>query len=131
VLYYVRDTLACFSQHLFTGARSLPSNVRRRDVTVHTRLIAVLGLEAVFRVMQQSWAFSLAADASAQILGTAYFFCPRETQRVVAIWQSTFPLIAVAARDLRQKCDLQDCTVQISVPRPAGYTNRRNDPNES
>jgi hypothetical protein len=49
-------------------------------VTVHTRLIAVLGLEAVSRVMQQSWAFSLAADASAQILGTAYFCCPRETQ---------------------------------------------------
>jgi hypothetical protein len=55
---------------LFTGARSLPSNVRRRDVTVHTRLIAVLGLEAVSRVIQQSWAFSLAADASVQILGT-------------------------------------------------------------
>jgi hypothetical protein len=49
-------------------------------VTVHTRLIAVLGLEAVSRVMQQSWAFSLAAHASAQILGTAYFCCPRETQ---------------------------------------------------
>jgi hypothetical protein len=65
---------------LFTGARSLPSNFRRRDVTVHTRLSAVLGLEALSRVMQQSWKFSLAAYASAQILGTAYFCCPRETQ---------------------------------------------------
>jgi hypothetical protein len=40
---------------------------------VHTRLIAVLGLEAMSTVMRRSWAFYLAADASAQILGTANF----------------------------------------------------------
>jgi hypothetical protein len=45
-----------------------------RDMTMNTRLVAVLGLEALSKILQQSWA--LAADCSAYIGGT-YYFCVR------------------------------------------------------
>jgi hypothetical protein len=48
-------------------------NVKRRGVTVHTRLVAVLGLEASSKVLQRSWAYALAANSSANIGGTSYF----------------------------------------------------------
>jgi hypothetical protein len=60
-------------RELFSGGRSMLTNVTRRDVTVYTRLVAVLGLEALSSVMQQSWAYALAADSSAHIGGTSYF----------------------------------------------------------
>jgi hypothetical protein len=57
-------------RELFTGDRSMLIDVRRRDVTVHTRLVVALGLEA--KVLQRSWAYALAADSSAHIGGTSY-----------------------------------------------------------
>jgi hypothetical protein len=60
-------------RELFAGGRSMLINVARRDVKVHTRLFAVLGLEVFSKVLQRSWAFALAADSSARIGGTSYF----------------------------------------------------------
>jgi hypothetical protein len=60
-------------RELFAGGRSILSNVTRRDVTAHTRLIAVLSLEVLSKVLQRSWAYALAADSSAHIGGTSYF----------------------------------------------------------
>jgi hypothetical protein len=48
-------------------------NVARRDVTVHTRLLAVLGLEELSKLLQRSWAYAVAEDSSAHIGGNSYF----------------------------------------------------------
>jgi hypothetical protein len=61
-------------RELFAGGRSMLNNVTSRDVTMHMRLVAVLGLEALSKILTQSWAHALAADFSAQIGGTSYFF---------------------------------------------------------
>jgi hypothetical protein len=58
---------------LFAGCLSMLINVTRRDVTLHTRLVAVLGLEALSKELQRSWAYALAADSSAHIGGISYF----------------------------------------------------------
>jgi hypothetical protein len=71
-LLFNQVALVASQERPLSRARSLLSNVKRRDVTVNNRLIAVLGLEAVSRVMRRSWAFFLAAHAPTQILGTAY-----------------------------------------------------------
>jgi hypothetical protein len=51
-------------REMFAGGRSMLINVARRDVTVNTRLLAVLGLEAFSKVLQRSWAYAVAADSS-------------------------------------------------------------------
>jgi hypothetical protein len=60
-------------RELFAGGRSMLIYVTRRDVTVHTRLVAVLGFDALSKVLQRSWAYALTADSSAHIGGTSYF----------------------------------------------------------
>lgn len=47
--------------------------VNRREETLSTRLIAVMGLLALSNVLSKCWSYSLAADASAQIEGTLFF----------------------------------------------------------
>lgn len=56
-------------------ALALFKPVSRDEVRHYTRLIGALGLEAWAKIMQDSgnWAYSVAADASAQIHGVAYF----------------------------------------------------------
>jgi hypothetical protein len=61
---------------MFAGGRSMLINVTSRGVTVHTRLVAVVGLEGLSEVLQRSWAYALAADSCAHIGGTA-LFCGR------------------------------------------------------
>jgi hypothetical protein len=41
-------------------------------VTVPTRLVAVLGFEALHKILQRSWTYALVADFPAQIGGTFY-----------------------------------------------------------
>jgi hypothetical protein len=47
--------------------------VSRQTASVFTRLVAAFGLEALRGVMQRSWAFSVAAVASAHVHGVASF----------------------------------------------------------
>lgn len=58
---------------VFKDAKKLLPYVHRGEAALFTRLVALMGLNALSKIMRSSWTYSLAADASAQILGTAYF----------------------------------------------------------
>lgn len=58
---------------VFAGVKSKIMFVSRREAALFTRLTDVLGLRSLSKVLRGSWTFSLAADGSAQIAGTAYF----------------------------------------------------------
>jgi hypothetical protein len=55
------------------NAMSILKSVSRQTASVFTRLVAACGLESLMRVIQRSWEFSVAADASAHVHGVAYF----------------------------------------------------------
>jgi hypothetical protein len=52
---------------------SMLKPVPRQMASVLTRLVATCGVEAFKGVIQWSWAFSVAADASAHVHEVAYF----------------------------------------------------------
>jgi hypothetical protein len=56
-----------------SSARSLFEPVTRQTASNYVRLIAAVGLEALSSILKHAWSYSLAADASAQIHGVAYF----------------------------------------------------------
>jgi hypothetical protein len=56
-----------------SGARSLFRPVMRQTASKYIRLIAVVGLGTLSSLLKHAWAYSLAADASAQIHGIACF----------------------------------------------------------
>lgn len=80
-IYYVSRCLS-FSQisdviarerDMFSEARKLLTYVHRGEAARFTRLVAVIALNSLSCILKSSWTYSLAADASAQIMGTAYF----------------------------------------------------------
>jgi hypothetical protein len=54
-------------------AMSMLKPISRQTARVFTRIVAAWDLEALRGVMQRSWEFSVAADASASVHGVAYF----------------------------------------------------------
>jgi hypothetical protein len=84
-------------RELFAGGRSMLVNVTRRDVAMHTRLVAVLGLEAFSKILQQSWSNALVADCSAQIGGYSYF-CIRVRIPPLSMHDDVYDLHTVALR---------------------------------
>lgn len=80
-LYYVTKCLS-FSQissviarerQVFSDARKLLTFVHCGEAARFTRLVAVIRLNSISSILKRSWTYSVAADASAQIMGTAYF----------------------------------------------------------
>jgi hypothetical protein len=67
----------------------------RRDVTVHAGLVAVLGLEALSKVLRRSSAYALSADSSAHIGGTSYF-CVRVRTPPLSMQDDIYNLHIVA-----------------------------------
>jgi hypothetical protein len=53
--------------------RSTHKPVTRQLAAQYVRIVAASGLESLRRIMQASWSYAVATDASAQIHGTAYF----------------------------------------------------------
>jgi hypothetical protein len=60
-------------REIFAIDRSTHKLMTRHLAARHVRIVAAGGLESLRRIMQASWSYAVAADASAQIHGTAYF----------------------------------------------------------
>jgi hypothetical protein len=73
LLYRQVEAVMSLTRRTILIALSMMKPVSRKTASAFTRLVAACGLEALRGVMQRSWAFSVAADASSHVLGLAYF----------------------------------------------------------
>jgi hypothetical protein len=71
--YWQVSEVVALTRSKISGARSLFRPVTRQTASTYTQLIAVVGLDALSSIFRHAWAYSLAAEASAQIHGVAYF----------------------------------------------------------
>jgi hypothetical protein len=67
------EAVMFLTRRIIPKANLMLNRVSRQTASVFTRLVAARGLEDFRRVMQRSWALSVAADASAHVHGVANF----------------------------------------------------------